>query len=233
MNKIFGLACLMLIAVSIQAQTFSSGSTGADGALDLSSGSRQVDLPESGILNYTTVNIPRKILTFRPNLRNTPVILLTQGAVTVNGAIVVSAPSHLDGTVSINIPGPGGYYGAPSGGLPGFGPGGGIAFSAAIWVGPLSLVPIVGGSGGGSNNPGDGGGGGGAIVIASSTSISILSANLTVGEIDAEGIGRGSGGAIRLVSNSINISGNLSAGNGVIRLEAPANALFFTGRACQ
>ena len=37
----------------------------------------------------------------------------------------------------------------------------------------------------------------------------------------------GGGGAIRLVSNSVNVSGGLSAA--VVRLEAPLNALIYTG----
>ena len=49
---------LLLLPLSVAAQTFSSGSTGADGALDLAAGDRRVQLPDSGILNYTTVNIP-------------------------------------------------------------------------------------------------------------------------------------------------------------------------------
>src|SRR6185369_5977194 len=87
-----------LTPLTICGQSFSSGSTGADGALDLSTVSCpqtvfgcQLQVPESGIFNFTTVNIPAgKILSFIPNLRNTPVILLAQGAVTIGGKIELS-----------------------------------------------------------------------------------------------------------------------------------------------
>ena len=45
-----------LAAASAQA-AFNSGSTGADGALSPTVNT-EIQLPESGILNYTTVNIP-------------------------------------------------------------------------------------------------------------------------------------------------------------------------------
>lgn len=247
---------ISLMSLPAQAQVFSSGSTGADGPLDLTSGNRVVQLPESGILNYTTVNIPAgKTLTFKLNSRNTSVILLTQGTVTVAGTINTSAGGR--------TPGPGGFYGgAPNlnGGagpnLPGFGPGGGPQADGSRhgrWIGPLSLVPIIGGSGGSGGSQCTfvgqspyGGGGGGAIVIASSQSItlpfgSLIVANGSGVECPFGGAGGGSGGAIRLVANSINVAGTLSAtgadgfgstaaGNhGVIHIEAPPGALAFTG----
>jgi len=204
------------------AQTFSSGSTGADGALDLTAGDMTVQLPDSGILNYTTVNIRAgRTLTFGLNLRNTPVVMLAQGAVVISGTIGVSGSSG-------RTPGPGGFYGgAPN--QDGFGPGAGSfeGNSSGSWIGPLSLVPIIGGSGGAGGTPGcagPGGGGGGAIVIASSLSVT------ETGYIYAAGGGActpGGAGAIRLVSNSINVSGYLQAA--IVRLEAPLNALTYTG----
>lgn len=242
------------------AQTFSSGSTGADGALDLSTMACtecEVQLPPNGVLNYTTVTVPDgKQLFFRKNLQNTPVYLLAQGSVTIAGYVVVKGVGQQ--------PGPGGFLGGPpnlNGGqgpnLPGFGPGAGPQQDGnrnGKWVGPLSLVPTIGGSGaqGGSQctyvgeSP-YGGGGGGAITIASSAGINISG----TGKIFADGAGPqcsfggaggGSGGAIRLVANSISVSGTLTANgapngdgrpafNGVIRLEAPMDALSFTGTA--
>jgi len=65
MRGILIITMLLALSLAAQAQTFSSGSTGADGALDLTAGDREVQLPESGVLNYTTVNIPEgKTLTF-------------------------------------------------------------------------------------------------------------------------------------------------------------------------
>jgi hypothetical protein len=233
--KVFTLIVAVIFAsLSVRAQTFSSGSTGADGPLDLASGNRVVQLPESGILNYTTVNIPAgRNLFFAKNFRNTPVVMLATGNVTVAGEIQVAGTSFPLPTQ----PGPGGFHGGyPSG----HGPGGGQAqqpnpnanqCTVSHWVGNLSLVPIIGGSGAGCG----GTGGGGAIVIASSTSIAVS------GVISADGahsfqVGNGSGGAIRLVANSVTVSGALTAKGqfstpGVIRLEAPAGFLHYSGTA--
>ena len=210
-------------------QTFSSGSTGADGALDLTAGDRTVQLPDSGILNYTTVNIPAgRTLKFGLNLKNTPVVMLAQGAVSIAGAINVSAIGAFGYSGS---PGPGGFYGGNTN-QDGFGPGAGIAASSQLngsWVGPLSLVPIIGGSGGAGTNGWPGGGGGGAIVIAASLSVATLPGS----QIYSNGVssggngGVGASGAIRLVSNAINVAGSLSAA--IVRLEAPLSALIYTG----
>lgn len=247
---------LFSLSLTASAQSFSSGSTGADGALDLSSGNLDVQLPDSGVLNYTTINVPAgRALSFKRNLRNTPVILLAQGQVTIAGQIAVSADR--------NVPGPGGFFGGGAnlnGGagpnLPGLGPGGGPQQDGnrnGKWVGPLTLSPIVGGSGGSGGSQCTfvgqspyGGGGGGAIIIASSQSITITNG----GSITAQGAGvecpfggagGGSGGAIRLVANSLTVAGGLMAQgagipngpafDGVIRLEAPVGQVNFTGGA--
>lgn len=241
MRRLFVLIGFILVAsLSARAQTFNSGSTGADGALDLSTlscptGYCTVQLPESGVLNYTTVNIPvGKGLVFARNSRNTPVYMLAQGNVTIAGTLFVSNPYYVPGGGDCRIPGPGGFYGGQPG-QPGFGPGGGTATTPyGSWIGPLSLVPIIGGSGGYSS----GGGGGGAIVIASSTSINV-SGSISASSYCSGNV-TGAGGAVRLVANSISISGTLSAYafngagtcptcSGVIRLEAPTGALTFTG----
>jgi hypothetical protein len=234
-NAMLVLMLTFALAVAAIGQTFSSGSNGLDGPLDLTFGDRVVLLPDSGILNYTSINIPAgRTLTFQPNLSNTPVIMLAQTSVNIAGTINISA--------SGNVPGPGGFYGGDSG--PGYGPGGGQANQNGQWVGPLNLVPNIGGSGGGPHpghgcfypaDPGiTGGGGGGAITIASSTSIGVA------GAIQANGATvsfsacffswsgpYGAAGAIRLVANSINVSGSMSAS--IVRLEAPLNNNVYTG----
>ena len=133
------------------------------------------------------------------------------------------------------------------------GPGGGsiqctTADQNGRWVGSLNLVPIIGGSGGagvlqdsGSCTPSNGGAGGGAITIASSTSIS-ATGSLSANALRTGGtyfINCGSGGAIRLVANSLNIAGGLNAACinniggqiqfGVVRLEAQDGQRIFTG----
>jgi hypothetical protein len=139
----------------------------------------------------------------------------------------------------VSYAGSGGYNGGLGGGPGGTptpeagnGPGGGAAGTLSVlsgsggggnFTGNQYLVPLVGGSGGGgayfSGNcfGSSGGAGGGAILIASSTTITVN------GQIDASGgfsnglcggssdSGTGSGGAIRLVANTINGSGNVYA----------------------
>ena len=103
------------------AAAFNSGSTGADGVFNPTV-TTTVTLPESGILNYTTVNIPAGVTVyFKKNTTNTPVVLLASGNVTIAGSIVVNggASKHTgaagDGAIGDDgIPGdggPGGYAG--------------------------------------------------------------------------------------------------------------------------
>ncbi len=232
-----------LTAFAAMAQSFSSGSTGADGPLDLTTGDHTVQLPASGIFNYTTINIPiGRTLTFQGNLANTAAVLLAQGAVTISGTINVSASGM--------TPGPGGFYGGGPTQV-GLGPGGGQPGSAGApesmhdgtWIGPLSLVPNTGGSGGGGTSGCGGsqygGGGGGAITIASSTSVVVsgfILANPGLGpgvggnECGASG-SYGGAGAVRIVANSINVDGTISGEitGAVVRLEGPIGQVKYTG----
>jgi len=82
-------------------------------------------LPEDGIFNYTTVDIPEGVaIKFINNAANTPVFMAATGDVTINGTVDVSA-------AGVN-PGPGGFaggangYGSGSPGQDGDGPGGGF-----------------------------------------------------------------------------------------------------------
>lgn len=174
-----GLVALILAAApSAWAPTFSSGSTGSLGAFAPSSNTT-VTLPADGILNYTTVTIPLGVtVTFLRNSANTPVTLLAQGLVNIEGTIDLNGQ---DGALSVGsntapggLGGPGGYSGGMSGarvttfplynGNAGQGPGGGqpsIHLSVDPWFtiaqgatygAPsdfVSLLPLFGGSGGG------------------------------------------------------------------------------------
>ena len=230
------IAVSLVVTLPSWAQTFSSGSTGADGALNVTSDTVTVPLPASGVFNYTTVNVAAgATLQFTNNLANTPVIMLAQGDVNIAVTINISANGQ--------YPGPGGFDGGPAA-MSGWGPGGGAVGNNGQWVGPLSLFPNIGGSGsggwsysceftGGGSWPG--GGGGGAITIASSTSITLS------GGINASGASVGSvpggycwgsstsgaNGAVRLVANSINVGGSVSAS--VFRMEAPTGSDSYTG----
>jgi hypothetical protein len=142
------LAALCFCTIAPAMAAVDSGSTGADGALNPSINT-EIQLPASGILNYTSINIPEGVtVKFKKNALNTPVYLLASGNVTIAGVINVSAtdakPSGTAGdgnTADDGIPGtggPGGFDGGRGGradqaGTPaiirggaGLGPGGGL-----------------------------------------------------------------------------------------------------------
>lgn len=129
------------------AHAFNSGSTGADGALSPTVNT-EIQLPESGILNYTSINIPAGVtVKFKRNTLNTPAYLLVSGNVTIAGFIDIRGEdakhsgTYGDGNrADDGIPGagaPGGYDGGRGGqddsalrpeivrGGAGLGPGGG------------------------------------------------------------------------------------------------------------
>ncbi|HVN84396.1 MAG TPA: hypothetical protein VMW17_06070 [Candidatus Binatia bacterium] len=206
---------------------FSSGSTGADGAFNPTCSPTpctvETALPDSGIFNFTTVNIAAGVTaTFSRNTSNTPVTILATGDVNVLGAIDVSGltagPSTLPGRS-----GPGGFDGgvgasvvAPNGGT-GLGPGGGGGGIAA--GNTANNKPGGGGFGsaggtanGGTPSPagasygvptlipiiGGSGGGGGAI-----------------NGCGASGGGGGGGGAILIASSgTITVTGTVAANGG-------------------
>lgn len=120
--------------------------------------------------------------------------------------------------------------------------------AAGVTYGNSQIGPLIGGSGGGGSGTTGGGGGGGAVLIAARKRIGI---NGSIAALGAKGYynsndqigGSGSGGSIRLISESLNGAGlldtrgqyNLSAwdygrssvassgGNGRIRLECRYN----------
>lgn len=242
----------LLMFQSLSYGAFVSGSTGADGALNIASGT--ITLPPSGILNYTTVNITGTVI-FTPNATNTPVVILATGDVNISGTINVSGT-----TASTLVPGkggPGGFdggYGAMVTGATGGrgqGPGGGSGSTSgnpyagsgsyataqtnctqcgATYGNPY-IVPALGGSGGGGGylSSANGGGGGGVIVIASSGTANITGAIYAYGGNASSGFGgNGSGGAIRIIANTIKGEGAIGAlgtngNNGYIRLETTNN----------
>jgi hypothetical protein len=147
-------ALAMLAMLATQAFAFDSGSTGVDGVF-APTVNTEVQLPESGILNYASINIPTGVtVKFKRNTANTPVYLLVSGNATIAGKIDISGTNGADvGTAGNgNLAddgnpgkgGPGGYDGGrggrddalhrPSviGGGNGLGPGGGYAAHGGV-----------------------------------------------------------------------------------------------------
>jgi hypothetical protein len=196
-----------------------------------------IQLPDDGVLNFTTVHIDDSVgLFFARNARNTPVYLLASGDITVEGVIGVSGGNG--GTNYAGAGGPGGFDGGGAGYAEiqpgtGHGPGGGVPDAGASHAtdgyyngsgsryGSKLLLPLVGGSGGGggSGSPGNGGGGGGgAILLASDTRVHIFQGTFSYnypagtynGRVTARGAyghRGGSGGAVRIVAPRVTGNG--------------------------
>jgi hypothetical protein len=161
---------------------FSSGSTGADGALSFTTPSSTPIYFDPATLmghkagdtvfNFTTITIAAGV-TVRLDSRKLagPVYWLATGAVQIAGTLDLSG---LNGYPATNLqsqrlpstPGAGGYAGGVGAGAslsasPGFGPGGGLgwvsgqhAASGGQFTGSQYLIPLVGGSGGGGGSAG-------------------------------------------------------------------------------
>lgn len=210
------LGTLLAAALPALSQSFDVGSNGSLGDVVIDQNTT-LDLPADGKLHYRSLTVNAGVrLNFRRNVRNTPVFILAQNEIVVNGTIDVngSAGTANDG----GAPGPGGF----GGGKPGFsttaagdgyGPGGGRAGEdqcngftfpggGAYGTRPSShtragsihgnsvLLPLMGGSGGGGMNgsPGlGGGGGGGAILLAANSRVRVA------GTVESRGGGRNHG----------------------------------------
>ena len=173
------------------AQSFSSGSDGSYGPLNITSNT-SLEMPESGIFNCTTISVAQGFtLTFKRNPLNTPIYLLATGNVLINGVIDVGGNNSNPNIPDGGLGGPGGFDGGKPayGSVPpgtGLGPGGGKGGSdsrdkadhaggGAFGSVPASflnancgktyssplLIPMIGGSGGGGTIGQPGRGGGG------------------------------------------------------------------------
>lgn len=233
------VAVLVAVAApaALHGQGFNSGSTGTLGALNVTAADLTVELPPDGRLHYTTIHVEAgRTLRFQRNALNTPVTLLAQGDVTIQGVIDVSGGSAPVSPPIGGVGGPGGFdggkpgFGAEFGPGDGYGPGGGGggvdivnrgdgagagAYGTAR-VGPERngapygsplLIPLMGGSGGGGIAGQPGRGGGGG-------GGAILIASNTRIEIGAAGVVRSNGGDRQ--GSTVN-----AGSGGAIRLLAP------------
>jgi hypothetical protein len=219
---------LLLCAIATRAQSPVIGSSGADGALELTTPGVVVFGPdffnarlnpsEDNVFHFTTIRIGKDVTVRLSSKHLTgPVFWLAQGPVQIDGTIELSGE---DGSDWPSLAGAGGFPGG-SPRKPGYGPEG---FTLNAF-----LVPLVGGAGGPGGETQGGGAGGGALLIASRTSITINGKIIASGGATSGGSG-GNGGAIRVVAAVIEGAGTLSAKggepggtDGVIRFESDDN----------
>ncbi len=230
------LLALLMSAQGQQSQTFTSGSTGADGALDYS-----VLLPNGGVavfdpakfnppldpagdnvFNFTTINIPANVtVRLSGRVLKGPVWWLASGDVTINGTIDLNGENGapfapiLDGRTRA-MPGAGGFSGGVGGktdgsatspvAQPGDGPGGGAGAANRDACG----------------NPNTGGAGGSftgnsflvPLVGGSGGGGGQLAASNLAQEVYAAGGGAGGGAILIASSTSITVNGRISANGG-------------------
>lgn len=236
------IAALLAFAPGVT-WAFDSGSTGADGAFSPTVNT-QLQLPPSGVFNFTTVNIPAGVtVTFKKNTTNTPVVILASGNVTIAGILQVggtnaaSAGARDDGNLGDDgtpgIGGAGGYDGGRGGasaasgakteGGKGLGPGGG---ARGLLVDHNGTPRTLGGAGGGFGTEGTNcwpwtsvaickGGG----AYGSSALLPLIGGSGGGGGAGGNafgGAGGGGGGGALLIASSvtINLTGTILANGG-------------------
>lgn len=248
MSKRYGwfLGFLVLALASPCMAGFNSGSTGADGALNLTTPGTNtfdaaalgLDVDQDGIFHFTSIHVgPGVTVRFSPRKMSGPVYWLARSNVTIEGTLDLQGSEGQHTWTVINEasllapePGAGGF----SGGLPryratgalnfcnGAGPGGGSSGGAGATDANMTAfcLPLFGGSGGGGGTSTERGGqcGGGG---AGGGAILISSSTSIVisGSIQCNG---GPGGYGDNGGNSGPIgSGGGGGGGGQVRLVAP------------
>lgn len=222
------LVSLLFAAGNIHGQnSFSSGSTGADGAFNPTT-TQTIAVPDSGVFNFTTVNIPANVsITFSRGTNNKPLTILASGDVTIAGSINVDGkPGNANGTGGVG--GPGGGNGGTGGygfdqshsGVPGDGPGGGGA-----GIGSSTIALPGGGGGGGYGTAGSPGTSGSVSGQSGPKFGAVTILPLTGGSGGGGGgaannrrggAGGGGGGAILIASSgNITLNGNIFARGGI------------------
>lgn len=226
----FGLCLFVSVAASAQ-NNFNSGSTGADGAFAPAT-SQTIVVPDSGVFNFTTVNIPAGVaITFSRGTNNKPVIILASGDVTIGGTITIDGkPGNSNATGGAG--GPGGFNGGLGGygfdqsfsGVSGDGPGGGGGGVSSSIITGTNIGDGGGGGNGtaGTNGGGGGNGGSGGPKVGAVTILPLIGGSGGGGggaATNARGGGGGGGGGAILIASSttITVTGTINArgGNGI------------------
>ncbi len=178
------------------------------------------------VFKYTEVNIAAgATVTFKNHASRAPVVWLVSGNVTVDGTVSLNG-QNFQSAPALAEPGPGGFRGGTGsfspgvGASAGFGPAGGLrnnihGFGGSYGsqghtglppYGNPSLIPLVGGSGGaGRVDTGNeaGGAGGGCMLVACANDFSIKGVIRANGGNSSAYAGAGSGGGIRLVTDTL------------------------------
>jgi hypothetical protein len=238
-----GLAAAIALAGAqpAMAQSFSSGSTGADGPLSKTTfGNTDITVRAGGVYHHTTVSITAGGLRYFRGTDNSPVVILATGDVTIGANTILSVNGN-DGAASIGSNptigasgGPGGFNGGNGGvlglnavpGTAGHGPAGGAPapFSGtapATYGAPTSFValtPLFGGWGGGGGNGGASGQSSAPGSSGGGGGGAILIASST--RVIINGSIRANGGALGGASLSVVQCSSAGAG-GAIRVVAP------------
>jgi hypothetical protein len=211
----------LALTPAAQAQ-FSSGSTGSDGALNLTTAGTVVFNPVTmgldpagdNVFNFTTINIAAgtTVVLTAGNLRNKPVIWLATGNVTIAG--VLNLQGAAGATMNTANPGETRFAAMP-------GPGGFPGGVGAYLSSPAQAGAGYGGGAAGISGTNNGNGSGG--VYSNYNNIQLVpliggtgggGGAMLSGET-AGGNGGAGGGAIRIVSStSISVTGTINASGG-------------------
>jgi len=208
---------LLLGPSAARAQTFSSGSTGADGPFAPTS-NVTLTLPPDGVFHFTTVTIPAGVtVRFTRNTANTPVTLLATGDVTIAGTLDVSGTAggnQLGSSTNLasnaGIGGPGGFHG-------GTGANGIVSSTGGAGLGP----------GGGAGGVPTGHAGGGGFATAGGTTPSSTAGGVAYGTAGLRPLIGGSGGGGGGVDFGKTAGGGGGGGGAVI--VASSGTITFTG----
>ena len=224
-----------LLSCATPSMAFDSGSSGSDGALTPNVDTL-VTLPPSGILNYTSINIPVGVtVRFSRNGVNTPATLLVSGNATIAGSIDVGGEGAPDSNGAGNgniaddgLPGRGGPGGFPGGSggkaeaIPanarvaqaGIGPGGGrpSPTTAANCFGGGGSFGDRGAASGCGSQQSDAYGNPDLLPMVGGSGGAGGNAHLSTG---GGGGGGGGGGLLLAVTGTLQITGSIVANGGV------------------
>ncbi|MCB9677922.1 MAG: hypothetical protein H6737_22680 [Alphaproteobacteria bacterium] len=214
---------LSSLSAALAAPDFDAGSDGSYGPLLVTAGNTlQVTLPPDGVIRATDITVETGgVLRFQTNTNNTPVYLLAQGDIRIDGTLdIAGRPATADVG---GFAGPGGWSGgagAQTGNID--------ARPKSVNADPelLHLVGGVGGNGDGDAFPNcGGGGGGGALLMASDTRVTIAGAVLAGGgsaqcpDFLNDPGAAGYGGNVRIVAPVVDGSGAIDTlgGDGLVQ----------------